>query len=380
MTARPAPTTRTVLRALIAVAVSAAALTGVLSTVSAAPALADIRQQIKTAQARLDALNNAAEAAAERYNAARLRFADAQQRATIAGHALTRAQARLDRSRQVISAFAVQAYMGGGLDDVTAIMSGSNPTEYLDKLATLQAVSNSQRQSLAELAAASHDQAQAQTIATAALRVQQAALTAAQTQKSAVQRDAAAAQQVLTDLQHKQAELIRAAKAAAARRAAEAQAAALARQQRLAALAAVAFARQSFTPAAGPTPIHYSGNPVATAIAVAKAQLGKPYVWGAAGPDTFDCSGLTLYAYGKAGIYLPHYTGDQWNQGRHVAQSDLRPGDLVFFNTDGPLGHEGMYLGGGEFIHAPHTGDVVKISSLSGYYQQTYAGAVRLVG
>jgi cell wall-associated NlpC family hydrolase len=87
-----------------------------------------------------------------------------------------------------------------------------------------------------------------------------------------------------------------------------------------------------------------------------------------------------MYAYAAAGISLAHYTGDQWNEGRHVSESQLQPGDLVFFNTDAPLGHEGMYLGGGEFIHAPHTGTVVQIATLSGYYQDTYAGAVRVVG
>ena len=370
-----APVLRAV--AAVSVAVSSVAATTI---VTAPPAVADIRHDIQTAQAKLDALNNAAEAAAERYNEARLRLAAAQQRSQTAAHTLTQAQERFDRSRRVISAFAVQAYMGGGVDTLPAFVSGSSPTEFLDKMTTLQAISNSQRQALAELAAATAQHEQAQASATAAVNAQQQALRAAQAQKATVQPDAAQAQRVLTDLQHKQAQLIEAARAAAARRAAEAQAAALARQQRLAALAAAAFARQSLTPAYTPTPVRYTGDAVATAISVAKAQLGKPYVWGAAGPDTFDCSGLTLYAYGKAGIYLPHYTGDQWNEGRHVAESDLQPGDLVFFNTDAPLGHEGMYLGNGEFIHAPHTGDVVKISTLTGYYQQTYAGAVRLVG
>jgi cell wall-associated NlpC family hydrolase len=85
-----------------------------------------------------------------------------------------------------------------------------------------------------------------------------------------------------------------------------------------------------------------------------------------------------MYAYAQAGISLPHFTGDQWNQGRHVSQSELQPGDLVFFEQS--LGHVGIYLGGGRFIHAPHTGDVVKISSLTGWYASQYAGAVRLAG
>jgi cell wall-associated NlpC family hydrolase len=82
-----------------------------------------------------------------------------------------------------------------------------------------------------------------------------------------------------------------------------------------------------------------------------------------------------MYVYAQIGVALPHYTGAQWGMGAPVRQGDLQPGDLVFF--DG-LGHEGMYIGGNQFIHAPRTGDVVKISSLSGWYAQTYIGARRL--
>src|SRR5262249_23441024 len=93
-------------------------------------------------------------------------------------------------------------------------------------------------------------------------------------------------------------------------------------------------------------------------------QLGKPYVWGAAGPNTFDCSGLTMWAYGKVGISLPHFTGSQWNSGTHVTRSQLQPGDLVFFYSDEH--HMGMYIGNGMMVHAPHTGDVVRIAPLAG--------------
>ncbi|MHB8470352.1 MAG: C40 family peptidase [Gaiellaceae bacterium] len=122
-----------------------------------------------------------------------------------------------------------------------------------------------------------------------------------------------------------------------------------------------------------PPPSQYSG-----VVAIAMRYLGTPYVWGGASPGGFDCSGLVMYAYAQLGISLPHYTGAQWNAGVHVSRGDLQPGDLVFF--DG-LGHEGIYIGNNEFIHAPHTGDVVKISSLSeAWYAATYDGAVRITG
>ena len=124
-----------------------------------------------------------------------------------------------------------------------------------------------------------------------------------------------------------------------------------------------------------PPPPPSNGSLGQRAVAAAMTRLGSPYVWGASGPSSFDCSGLTMWAYAQVGVSLGHFTGAQWNEGAHVGRGDLQPGDLVFFHSD--LHHMGMYIGGGSFIHAPHTGDVVKISSLSGYYASNYAGAVR---
>jgi cell wall-associated NlpC family hydrolase len=111
-------------------------------------------------------------------------------------------------------------------------------------------------------------------------------------------------------------------------------------------------------------------------VGIAMRYLGVPYRWGGASPSTgFDCSGFTMYVYAQIGVSLPHYTGSQWNMGTPVSRSDLQPGDLVFFNG---LGHMGIYVGANNFIHAPHTGDVVKISSMSGWYSERYMGARRL--
>ncbi len=109
-------------------------------------------------------------------------------------------------------------------------------------------------------------------------------------------------------------------------------------------------------------------------VVAALSQLGVPYQWAGSSPsEGFDCSGLTMWAYAQVGVSLPHNAAAQHGMGTPVDRSNLQPGDLVFFNGDS---HEGMYIGGGQFVHAPHTGDVVKISNLDGY--PGYNGAVRI--
>jgi peptidoglycan DL-endopeptidase CwlO len=112
-------------------------------------------------------------------------------------------------------------------------------------------------------------------------------------------------------------------------------------------------------------------------VGVAMSQLGTPYVWAGSSPGGFDCSGLVMWAYAQVGVSLPHSSYGQYGYGVPVSRDQLQPGDLVFF--DG-LGHVGIYIGGGQFVHAPHTGDVVKISSLGeGWYSSTYVGARRIL-
>ncbi len=109
------------------------------------------------------------------------------------------------------------------------------------------------------------------------------------------------------------------------------------------------------------------------ALRAAFAKRGDPYYWGAAGPSSFDCSGLVVWAYQQIGISLPHYTGSLWNSGTHVSQSDLEPGDLIFFDAD--ISHVGFYIGNGLMLDAPHSGAVVRVKAI---WWSQYVGAVRI--
>jgi cell wall-associated NlpC family hydrolase len=148
----------------------------------------------------------------------------------------------------------------------------------------------------------------------------------------------------------------------AARRAAQRQAAAQAQQS---------TSNPVITPPPVNIPIGSPGAGHAAAASIALRYLGVPYVWGGASPSGFDCSGLVMYVYAQLGISLPHYTVAQWNATDPISSPE--PGDLVFFNG---LGHVGIYIGGGRFVDAPHTGSVVRIDSMSNF--GGYDGARRV--
>ena len=155
-----------------------------------------------------------------------------------------------------------------------------------------------------------------------------------------------------------------------------------AREAAAAARAAAALTAQNLPVSPDlPNPLPAASPSAATAIAAARAQLGKPYQYAGNGPDTFDCSGLTRWAYAAAGVSLPRTSREQWNVGPHPALADLRPGDLLFWATDtsnpSSIHHVALYVGAGWMIQAPHTGDVVRFSRI---YLDGYIGATRPPG
>jgi peptidoglycan DL-endopeptidase CwlO len=390
----------------VAVAATLSLAAGVLSVVPAsAQSISSVKAEIAAAQRQLHALNTSAEVASEHYNAARIALAAAQQKAHASEQALSVAQARLRSMQQSVTDFAIAAYRGDESMSLLTLAGGSTD-RLIGRVSSLQAVSASEAQTLALVSAARRTEEQAQVNASGALAAQRRATSAMLADRTKIISAAKQEQKILAGLQTKEAQLIKAAKARAARRAAERAAARLRAERLAAAAAARAVAQQPVAPPApAPAPApsgggggssgggsggggggsggggggggHGSGG-ASVAVAWAYKEIGKPYVWGGAGPNVFDCSGLTMYVWAKAGVYLGHYTGDQWNEGTHISRGNLEPGDLVFFayNTSDPstIHHVGIYVGGGEMIDAPYTGvDVRKESA----FETGYIGAVR---
>jgi cell wall-associated NlpC family hydrolase len=357
----------------------------VLGTPSAAadggsgPAAA-VKAQIGSATHQLHALDAKVEAASERYNAAREKLAAAQQAATAAQRGLARSQATVQTLQKRVTAFAVAAYRGGSISPLLDLTDTGSAEQMLRQMSSMQAVSESQAAVLARVSAARRTEEQAQATSTAALAAQSRAVKAMQADRTQILAAAHQEQLILGRLQAREQAIIRAARLRRARIAAQRRAAAIAARQlaeRRAARRLRAAPPTPPPPSAPPAPVAGSGG-AKTAVAWAYKELGKPYVWAAAGPNSFDCSGLTQYVWGKAGVYLGHFTGDQWNEGTHVTQSQLEPGDLVFFayNTHSPstIHHVGIYVGGGNMIDAPFTGADVRVEP---YDRSDYIGAVR---
>ena len=367
--------------------------------------VAAVEAQLMASNARLDEVQTAAEMANEKYNGARILLQERTDAAKGAGERAAAAQKAAGIASDKLGQFAATTYMqGGNLGQLEAFLSSSGPEEVLDRAAGIQLITDIRGRIVQDADASS---VVAGVLRRAAAQAQAQQLAAAQEAESAraqaaAQADSAAAE--TASIQAKQSAMIaqlatlrstsvtlekqrqdglkaeaQARAAAAAQAAAQARAAAQVRAdaaaQRQASAAAEARRlrqianNQPVAPAPQPGPV--SGAPVpsrggvSAVIAFARAQIGDPYAWGAAGPGTWDCSGLTMMAWAQAGVYLSHYTGAQWAETRRVPLSDLQPGDLVFYGSSGPDSHHvGLFIGNGMMIEAPHTGASVTTSSI----------------
>ncbi|MGY1752789.1 C40 family peptidase [Blastococcus sp. SYSU D01042] len=342
---------RTVRRAAVALAGAAGIL---LATAPASAAPANPSTAAEAAEL-VAARGHDLEALSEQFNEAREVLRSQQAAAEAAQVELDRSTAVLAQAQQSVRGIARSAYTGSGLNSFQALMISDSADDFVNRMSTLQMVAGHQGEVLGVAAEASAAAATAQAQVQAAV---------AEAQR---QYDAVAAQQA--DLEAQIAEY----RAIHDRLSAE-------EQRAVAAAAAAAHAPRASRAerteplAAASAPVVADGAAAQVAIDTAMAQRGKPYVWAAGGPGSFDCSGLTQYAFRAAGISLPHSSRMQSQMGQAVARADLQPGDLVFFYS--PVSHVGIYIGNGQMVHAPTSGDVVKVAPVDAV--GGYAGARRI--
>ncbi|MHA6760521.1 C40 family peptidase [Streptacidiphilus sp. PAMC 29251] len=334
-------------RTTLTLVTAAAASVSVLSQ----PGHAAPRLTPDEVKAQLDTLYQQAESATQDYDGAVARAAELQRQAVQLQQQAARTEAAMNGLRTQLGSMAAAQYREGGMDPTLRLLTTAHPDDYLQLAGSLGQVSAAQQQVLDQYASQQRSCQQQQAAVAArlsTLQAQQQRISAARTR---ITSKLAAAQRLLDTL-------------TAAQRATVQQAESGNGQQ------------PTTHPPSPATPVSSANVPVsgraAAAVAFARAQLGKPYVWGATGPGSFDCSGLTQAAWRAAGVSLPRTTYQQIDAGRRIPTSQLQPGDLVFYYSG--ITHVALYVGGGRIIHAPHPGAAVEYAPVG---EMPISGAVR---
>jgi cell wall-associated NlpC family hydrolase len=291
---------------------------------------------LKALVARARVLANQINSLNEQANGLRIQLSQARTETRVAERTYRRDLAQLGAGRLAVGELAAQSYMDGGLISTLQLLTTSNPQQLIGRAAFIQELQQENGDQVRQVAAAVAAAQRARE--TARQQNQRAARLAAEI--AARQRAAQAKIRILNSAVFQKAMAV--------------------------------FQRTGNYPNISIPTANTIG---AQALRWALTRRGDPYVWGGAGPNVFDCSGLVMWAYAQVGISLPHYTGAQWNMGIHVPRSDLEPGDLVFFYPD--ISHVGLYIGNGLMVDAPDFGEVVQVQPVM---WNVYVGAVRIVG
>jgi peptidoglycan DL-endopeptidase CwlO len=360
---------------------------------AAAGSVAQAQRELADAAAALQRLGSRLAIASEQYNAALYQLEQAKQKARVAAESLAQAEIIEQAADAELASFAAAAYRSGGdIARVSAMLSADGPQALLDQASTMTVLGDRQAAVLARVQAARAASVVLRDQAADALAEQQTAAAEVKRSKDAAQAAVEQQQAIADQLEVKRAALVSRLEGLKGR------SEELARQRadglaRLAAERAAAEAALDDGTIAGDVPrgillgmpaVAPEGSQRGTvegarkAIAFARQQLGKPYLWGGTGPDRFDCSGLVLRAWEKGGVSFPHWSVAQYAAGRKIPLSSLRPGDLVFFSTDlaeyRAIVHVGLYIGEGKMIEAPYTGANVRIAPIQ---RKSLFGAVR---
>jgi cell wall-associated NlpC family hydrolase len=359
------------------------ALAAFVATGARAHSTPQIRAQQAHARAvvaQIDQIGRNLEKVIQQYDGAKLELQSVKQSLRKNEYALGVARGNLSAARKRLMARLYSIYVNGSPSTIEVVAGANSISQLIDRAQAAQVLS-SQDADLGRTALRFERSVQRRERELRQLkRRRQAAFDQLASEKQTIQSSLARQRRLLASIHS---ELVRMRKAEAAREArlkaeAEARLRKQLEEERKARQAAAGTPVQP--PASGviPPPVNIPvGNPGVghpQAAQIALRYLGVPYVWGGASPSGFDCSGLVMYVYAQLGISLPHYTVAQWNATEPIAPSQMEPGDLVFF--DG-LGHVGIYIGGGQFVDAPHTGAVVRIDSL-GSWGGSFDGARRV--
>jgi cell wall-associated NlpC family hydrolase len=322
----------------------------VLAASLASPAQA--KQTIEEVRAQVIMLQEDAAEAAEGAQAAKVQLANLKKQLSSVQAEEADQKASLERLRQSLGAIANSQYMNGGLSDSLELLFSQDPTLYLSAAGSLEAVTRRKASQLRKYAVAK------QRLEATSITVEQKVKIVAATE-ARYRKQAALAQSKLKEAQALFNKL---------RKEDRARLAALNKKEQDEAQ------RRSLAAAKGLNSV--SGR-AGIALRYAMNQIGDNYVFGAAGPTRWDCSGLTMRAFQSAGVSLPHSSRAQFNRGKSVARSALRPGDLIFFGR--PISHVGIYLGGSKMVHAPRPGARVQVATFGAWFgRKPYVGARRL--
>jgi peptidoglycan DL-endopeptidase CwlO len=352
---------------------------GLASALAAAPAahaepssVSSKRAEAQAVMNQIQGLDSNLSHAIEAYNLANEKLGRIREDLRENRRELRIAQQNLARAQTALELRLVQLYTTGGDSTGLEVLVGATSIEDLiERLDTTDRVSDQSAEVLREVKAFRAD-VRSRRARLKKAHVDQARLGAERaSQKASIEGQLAERRRLLSSIQSEIGRLQAEERARQAQLAAEARARLSSPQTGVEVLTASTGSIVSgSTPVVSAPPSRYGG-----VVGIAMRYLGTPYVYGGASPAGFDCSGFIMYVFAQVGVSLPHNAAAQYGYGTPVDRSQLQPGDLVFFNG---LGHAGIYVGGGSFIHSPHTGDVVKISSMSGWYASTYVGARRL--
>ena len=291
---------------------------------------------IDDVQARVDRLYHEAEQASERYNDARLELKELRRDVSGLKADQRRQDDRLGVVKEQVQDSILRQYQGEGLSAVSQVVVSEDPGAFIAQLSTMSAFNDFQSQLFDDYGTEIK-----------ALDLRAAATAERAAQVSATESQLADEKRVISD------KLAEAKSLLGELKAAEREAMVSRDQPRV------------------PTSVPVSGR-ASAAVGYAMSQVGKAYVYGAAGPNAFDCSGLTMMAWAQAGVSLPHSSSAQFSSGPRIAEGDLRPGDLVFYYS--PISHVGMYIGNGMIVHAANPSTGVQVTGL---HTMPYVGAVR---